>query len=91
MELSNLEIEKIKQRNLKVEKEKAWETSWTRRLTIAILTYLVIMVFLWILEVHNFYSNALVPVIGYLLSTISANIIKKYWLRSNYPDTDEKV
>ncbi len=35
------EIEKIKERNKRVEKDKAWETSWTRRICIMILTYIV--------------------------------------------------
>ena len=34
------EIEKIKFRNKKVELDKAWETSWNRRICICILTYI---------------------------------------------------
>ena len=43
MEINNLEkeIEKIKERNKKVELDKAWETSWIRRIGIMILTYIV--------------------------------------------------
>ena len=37
-ELEN-EIVKIKERNKKVELDKAWETSWTRKMCIGILTY----------------------------------------------------
>ena len=41
MELKNLEkeIENIKERNKKVELDKSWETSWTRKICIMILTY----------------------------------------------------
>ena len=35
-----MEIEKIKERNKKVELDKAWETSFVRRLCICILTYM---------------------------------------------------
>ena len=40
MELKDLEneIENIKQRNKRVELDKAWETSWTRKICICILT-----------------------------------------------------
>ena len=38
-ELEN-EIVKIKERNKKVELDKAWETSWTRKICIGILTYI---------------------------------------------------
>ena len=34
------EIKQIKDRNKRVELDKSWETSWTRKLTIMILTYL---------------------------------------------------
>ena len=47
-ELENLktEIEKIKARNRRVEKDKTWETSLTRRIAIATITYVLITIFL---------------------------------------------
>ena len=33
------EIKEIKERNKRVETDKAWETSWTRKICIALLTY----------------------------------------------------
>jgi len=39
----NSEINKIKTRNKKVEFDKAWETSTTRKIIIALLTYLIIV------------------------------------------------
>jgi hypothetical protein len=41
------DILKIKERNTKVELDKGWETSWTRKLCIAILTYFVIVLFFY--------------------------------------------
>ena len=35
------EINDIKERNKKVELNKAWETSWTRKLCIMFLTYII--------------------------------------------------
>ena len=47
------EIVAIKDRNRKVEIDKAWETSWTRRLCIATATYLIAGI--WLVLIHDFY------------------------------------
>ena len=74
------EIEKIKQRNKRVEKDKAWETSMTRKITIAILTYMVVVLYSYLIsKVSNIFLTSLVPVIGFLLSTLSLNMIRKIW------------
>ena len=39
------EIDNIKQRNKRVELDKKWETSWTRRICICILTYIVVIAY----------------------------------------------
>lgn len=46
--MKNIEkrVENIEKRNERVEKDKAWETSWTRKLSIAVLTYAVVCVYL---------------------------------------------
>lgn len=73
------EIETIKERNRKVEADKAWETSWTRRLFIGAVTYIVAGIWLvWIHDV-NPWLKALVPTAGYVLSTLSLPFIKKWW------------
>ena len=47
MELKDLEqtIEEIKERNKRVELDKKWETSGTRKLCIAVLTYVVVVIY----------------------------------------------
>lgn len=75
------EIEKIKTRNKRVETEKAWETSWTRRGMIVVLTYLVISILFIFLGTPNPLENAIVPSIAFILSTLSGPIVKKVWLR----------
>lgn len=78
-ELKN-EIEKIKQRNAKVELDKAWETSLTRRLCICILTYIVVVIYTYITsKMSNMWLSSLVPVIGFTLSTLSLKYIRKLW------------
>lgn len=64
-------LKEIENRNKRVEADKAWETSWTRKLSIAILTYLVVVAYLYFVIKIDPWLNALVPVVGYLLSTIT--------------------
>ena len=74
------EIEKIKERNKKVEKDKAWETSLTRKICIAVLTYLVVITYSYLISnVSNIFLTSLVPVIGFLLSTLSLKLIRNIW------------
>ena len=47
------EIEKIKERNKKVELDKAWETSWTRKICICTLTYIVVVIYTYIINKFN--------------------------------------
>lgn len=74
----------IQERNRRVEADKAWETSWARRLCIAALTYVVVTLYLHILGVANNYLHALVPVAGYLLSTLTLRRLKTLWLTRFY-------
>jgi len=77
----NLEdrINKIEQRNKKVELDKAWETSWTRRICICILTYIVVIAYSYMVRNYdNILLSSLVPVIGFTL-TLSLKLIRKIW------------
>lgn len=86
--MDNLTLEqrvtKLEARNRKVEGNKAWETSWTRRLSIMILTYLsVVFYFRYIAHIEP-WINALVPVIGFFLSTLTVSKLKNHWLDRNF-------
>ena len=86
MELKELEneIEKIKERNKRVELDKAWETSWTRRICIMILTYIVVVLYTFITaKISNIWLSSLVPVIGFTLSTLSLKLVRKIWEKNN--------
>lgn len=72
----------IESRNEKVEADKAWETSWVRRVSIMVLTYFVVVAYLYFVEHVDPWINAIVPVIGFLLSTLTVQVIKNIWLRS---------
>ncbi|MBR3132655.1 MAG: hypothetical protein IKG42_01015 [Clostridia bacterium] len=82
MELKELEekINKIEKRNKRVELDKAWETSWTRKICIIILTYIVVITYSYIIRnFDNILLSSLVPVIGFTLSTLSLKYIRKIW------------
>jgi len=80
MQTSDEQIQAILSRNARVESEKAWETSFTRRCFIALLTYLTACVLLWTLGAPQFLLQALLPAAGYFLSTLSLPWIKKWWM-----------
>ena len=70
----------IEKRNKKVETDNAWETSWIRRICIMILTYIVVIAYSYVIrKSDNIFLNSLVPVIGFTLSTMSLNLIRKIW------------
>ncbi len=70
----------VEARNKKVESDKAWETSWTRRLSIMALTYLVVVAYLHFVVHIDPWINAIVPVIGFFLSTLTIEFIKTRWV-----------
>lgn len=75
------EVEKIKERNAKVEADKAWETSLFRKILVAVLTYIVIVLFFAVAGLAKPFINAIVPTLGFLLSTLSISIFKTLWLK----------
>lgn len=74
-------VEAIEARNKKVEQDKAWEVSWTRRVSIAGLTYIVIVAYLLVINNSNPWINAAVPVVGFILSTLAMSWVKAIWQR----------
>jgi hypothetical protein len=81
LEELQLEIEVIKKRNQRVEADKAWETSRTRRIIILLLTYAVIVVFFVFMQLPKPFENAIVPAMAFVLSTLTVPFVKNWWLR----------
>lgn len=75
------EIEQIKERNRRVEMDKAWETSLTRKIVIIVLTYIVVSLIFFILHLPNPLLSAIIPSIGFFLSTLSITAIKNWWIK----------
>ena len=82
--MDNKDLEKeiilIKERNKRVELDKKWETSWTRKICIMILTYIVVIIYSYVIRnIDNIFLSSLVPVIGFTLSTLSLKLVRKIW------------
>jgi len=73
------DIQEIKEKNTRVEKDKAWETSLSRKILIIILTYIVIVLFFFFANLPEPFLNAIVPTLGFVLSTASIPFFKKIW------------
>jgi len=69
----------IESRNKRVELDKTWETSWTRRILLFLFTYIAIGLYLNVINVNDPWLNAIVPSVGFLLSTLTLPFFKKLW------------
>ena len=78
------EIEEIKKRNSRVESDKAWEESLTRKLLILVLTYMVVAVFFTMVGLQDPLLGAVVPSLAFFLSTVTFPVIKRWWVRRIY-------
>ncbi|MES2995059.1 MAG: hypothetical protein V4681_03445 [Patescibacteria group bacterium] len=77
-------VERMLERNARVEADKAWETSGFRIGTIAAITYICAAIVLYVIGAQDYLLSAIVPALGYVLSTQSLPFIKKWWLASVY-------
>jgi len=69
----------IEERNARVELDKAWEISWTRRISIGLLTYAVIVIYLAVINNDKPFINAAVPAVGFFLSTLVLRQVQGLW------------
>lgn len=81
IEILEKEVSRIKERNKRVEIEKSWETSWIRIILIAILTYLVMVIFFYFAQLPKPFINSIVPSMAFVLSTLSFPFFKKIWIK----------
>lgn len=77
------EIQAIQERNRKVDADKAWETSRFRILSVALVTYIIAAIVLYLIGANNFLLSALVPTVGYLLSVQTLPVIKRWWIKNH--------
>lgn len=70
----------LEERNKRVELDKSWETSWTRKICIIILTYIIVITYSYLIREYNYVLlTSLVLVIGFTLSTLSLKAVRKIW------------
>ncbi len=74
-------IQKIEERNVEVSADKAWETSWTRWLLLALFTYVIVSLYIWTIGVPSPWLSGLVPTAGFTISTLSLPFFKRLWLK----------
>jgi len=74
-------LKEIEERNRKVESDKGWETSWTRRGLLTLFTYIAIGTYMWAIEIHRPWLNAVVPAVAFMLSTLTIPFFKSIWIR----------
>ena len=73
-------VKDIEDRNKRVELDKCWETSWTRKICIMILTYIIVIIYSYLIRKFDYiFLTSLVPVIGFTLSTLSLKAVRKVW------------
>lgn len=74
------EIKIIKERNRRVEVDKAWETSAERKIVVSLLTYMVVVVFFIVAGLPRPFINAIVPVVAFSISTLTVSAVKRIWV-----------
>lgn len=82
----NLEerVSKIEERNRKVEIDKSWETSWTRKILLMVFTYLAIALYMKFVVGISPWINAIIPTLGFFLSTLTLPWFKSLWVKYFY-------
>ena len=85
MEDTHEQLQVIQERSRRVEADKAWETSMFRKILIAFITYVVASIALYSIGAENFYVGAVIPTLGFLLSTLSLPSIKAWWIKNRIP------
>jgi hypothetical protein len=74
-------VSKIGKKDDRVELDKLWETSWTRRVIIALLAYAMLVLFFLVAKIERPFINAIIPTVGFILATLSLTFIKKVWIK----------
>lgn len=83
MNITELEkrIKNIEERNKKVETNKAWETSFTRKVALIIITYIAVGITLLSMGNSQPWFNAFIPSLGFFISTLTLTFVKDIWIK----------
>ena len=84
-------IREIEKRNIRVEQDKAWETSKFRIICIIVITYVVSAIIFGLLGISERYLiDALIPTAAFFLSTRSLVFLKGWWIRRYFKGLPQK-
>jgi hypothetical protein len=78
------DVRGLKERNARVEGDKAWETSYARRGLLTLFTYVAMGIYLQAINVPDPWLNAIGPAVGFMLSTLTMPFFKRVWLERVY-------
>lgn len=80
----NLEqrVTALEERNKRVEFDKAWEGSRTRRALIMLCTYVILGFYMQAIGTKSPWLGAIVPTTGFLLSTLTLAWVKRRWIQA---------
>lgn len=81
IELIKERIKVLEERNKRVEQDKKWEGSYMRRVLLFAFTYIAIGLYMMVIAVPRSWLNAIVPSVGFLLSTLTLPFFKKWWMK----------
>lgn len=79
LDLLEKRVAEIEKRNRKVETDKAWETSLMRKLLLIFFTYVAIALYMKFVLDTDPWFNAIIPSLGFYLSTLSLPFFRKLW------------
>ncbi len=83
-------IIKIEERNKMVEGDKRWETSIIRHIFIILFTYAFAVSYIFVADTTNPFLGAIIPCVGFFLSTITIKPIKKWFLNKDKKNKKSK-
>jgi hypothetical protein len=80
----------LEDRNQRVESDKAWETSGTRVVVLAAITYVVACIVLRLLNSEYILLGALIPAAGFVLSVQTLPLLKRQWVKRYWNKNNSK-
>ena len=74
-------VKQLEDRNKKIEGNKAWEISFSRKVVLIMFTYLAIGIYMYAVNLPDPWLNAIVPAVAFMLSTLTLPFFRRIWLR----------
>ena len=85
LQLMQGEINLLKQRNYEKDRGKEFESSYTRIFFLMAVTYVTLALYMYyVLKTSRPYLDAIVPTVGFNISTWGLPYVKEWWIQINY-------